>query len=53
MAPKKDPKNHIEQKMEELMQISMQTNQNIENLQQTISNKNDELQKTNENLSKS
>ena len=32
------------------MQISTQTNQNIKNLQQTISNTNDDLQKTNENL---
>ena len=32
------------------MQISTQTNQNIRNLQQTIFNTNDELQKNNENL---
>lgn len=50
MAPKIDPNNHIQQKIEEVMQISTQTNQNIKNLQQTISNTNDELRKTNENL---
>ena len=33
MAAKKDPNNHLERKMEELMQISMQTNHNITNLQ--------------------
>ena len=48
--PEKDPNNNLEQKMEELMQISTQTNQNIKNLQQTISNTNDDLQKMNENL---
>ena len=32
------------------MQISTQTNQNITNLQQKISNANDELWKNNENL---
>ena len=50
MALKIDPNNHIQQKIEEVMQISTQTNQNIKNLQQTISNTNDELRKTNENL---
>ena len=50
MAPKIDPNNHIQQKIEEVMQISTQTNQNIKNIQQTISNTNDELRKTNENL---
>ena len=50
MAPKKDPNNHLEQKMEELTYISTQTNQNIKNFQQTISNTNDELRKTNKNL---
>ena len=50
MAPKIDPSNHFEQKIEEVLQISTQTNQNIKNLQQTISNTNDELRKTNENL---
>ena len=38
MVPKKDPSNHLEQKMEECMQISMQRSQNIQKLQQTISN---------------
>ena len=51
MVPKKDPNNHLEQKMKKLMKISTQTNQNVENIQQTISNNNDELRKTNENLS--
>ena len=32
MAPKIDPNNHIQQKIEEVMQISTQTNQNIKNL---------------------
>ena len=50
MAPKKDPINHLEQKMEELTYISTQTNQNIKNFQQTISNTNDEPRKTNKNL---
>ena len=50
MAPKIDPSNHFEQKIKEVLQISTQTNQNIKNLQQTISNTNDELRKTNENL---
>ena len=50
MAPKKDPNNHLEQKIEELTYISTQTNQNIKNFQQTISNTNDELRKTNKKL---
>lgn len=50
MAPKIDPSNHFEQKIKEVLQISTQTNQNIKNLQQTISKTNDELRKTNENL---
>ena len=50
MAAKKDPNNHHEQKIEELMQISMQTNHNITNLQEKISYINDELRKNNENL---
>ena len=50
MVPKKDPNNYLEQKLEEFMQISTKINQNITNLQQTISNTNDELRKTNENL---
>ena len=50
MAAKKDPNNHLEQKIEELMQISMQTNHNITNLQEKISYINDELRKHNENL---
>ena len=40
---KKHPNNHLEQKMKELMQISTQTNQNIEKLQQTTSNTNVDL----------
>ena len=47
MVPKKShhhqKNNHLEQRMEELVQIYTQTNQNIENLQQTISSTNDEL----------
>ena len=50
MATKKDLNNYLDQKMGELMQISTQANQNIGNLQQTISNTNDKLRKTNENL---
>ena len=38
--------------MEELLQIYTQANENIKNLQHTISNTNDELWKTNENLTK-
>ena len=35
------------------MKISMQRNQNIENLQQTVSNTNDEPRKTNEIINNS
>ena len=50
MAAKKDPNNHLEQKIEELMHISMQTNHNITNLQEKMPYINDELRKNNENL---
>ena len=47
MGPKKESLTNLENQMEKIMNVSTQTNENIENFRKPIADTNDQLKKTN------